>query len=55
MACIPNKAGYELMAPLAEAGIAEALKKNAPLDLSVPSFVFSCRFFLTALPAEEHP
>ena len=23
----PNKAGYELMAPLAETGIAEALKK----------------------------
>ncbi len=26
----PNKAGYELMAPLAEAGIAEALKKPLP-------------------------
>jgi lysophospholipase L1-like esterase len=26
----PNKAGYEIMAPLAEAGIAEALKKPLP-------------------------
>ncbi len=26
----PNKAGYEIMAPLAEAGIAEALKKPMP-------------------------
>jgi lysophospholipase L1-like esterase len=26
----PNKAGYEVMAPLAEAGIAEALRKPAP-------------------------
>lgn len=26
----PNKAGYDLMAPLAEAGIAEALKKSIP-------------------------
>ena len=26
----PNKAGYEIMAPLAEAGIAEALKKPGP-------------------------
>ena len=26
----PNKAGYEIMAPLAEAGIAEALKKSLP-------------------------
>jgi lysophospholipase L1-like esterase len=26
----PNKAGYEIMAPLAEAGIAEALRKPAP-------------------------
>jgi lysophospholipase L1-like esterase len=26
----PNKAGYALMAPLAEAGIAEALKKPRP-------------------------
>lgn len=26
----PNKAGYEIMAPLAEAGIEEALKKNLP-------------------------
>ena len=28
----PNKAGYEIMAPLAEAGIEEALKKNRFLD-----------------------
>lgn len=27
----PNKAGYEIMAPLAEAGIAEALKKPLPI------------------------
>jgi lysophospholipase L1-like esterase len=26
----PNKAGYEIMAPLVEAGIAEALKKPMP-------------------------
>jgi lysophospholipase L1-like esterase len=26
----PNKAGYEIMAPLAEAGIAEALKRPLP-------------------------
>ncbi len=26
----PNKAGYEIMAPLAEAGIAESLKKTVP-------------------------
>jgi lysophospholipase L1-like esterase len=26
----PNKAGYEIMAPLAEAGIEEALKKTLP-------------------------
>jgi lysophospholipase L1-like esterase len=26
----PNKAGYDLMAPLAEKGIAEAVKKRLP-------------------------
>jgi lysophospholipase L1-like esterase len=26
----PNKAGYQIMAPLAEAGIAEAQKKSPP-------------------------